>query len=149
MENLCPNKYHFQPLFAAIYIQRKLQHLGTLLYHYLIVLVSNTAHSQHRLSDLLSVLDLPPHTTTNAVGMAPKKNGKTPEVAVPNIRLPRAPEREKEEDMFVLVDSKLPLTGHSPLVSSHDCYPPPKDDDKVGTKDKDGFETISLHGKSK
>ncbi|KAI1121235.1 hypothetical protein F5Y10DRAFT_272269 [Nemania abortiva] len=78
--------------------------------------------------------------------MDQNKNDKRPKVAMPDLSRLIGPPKEKEEDLYVLVDRELPTTRSNELVSSHDCYPPPKDDkDKVGTKDKDGWETLPLH----
>lgn len=56
--------------------------------------------------------------------------------------------KEKEEDLYVLVDRKNPIVKDGPLVSSYD-YPPTKDgelEDKGNGREKDGWETIPLYG---
>ncbi|KAI1171542.1 hypothetical protein F4777DRAFT_49852 [Nemania sp. FL0916] len=82
-------------------------------------------------------------------GSTSKGSGSKPEKSKQPKRLDRFDRqeaaKEKEEDMFVLVDKKNPIVKDGPLVSSWDYWPPPNaDDDQPKGKDKDGFETVPL-----
>ncbi|TGJ83807.1 hypothetical protein E0Z10_g4951 [Xylaria hypoxylon] len=68
-------------------------------------------------------------------------------VAVPII-MPQGDAKEKEEDMFVLISRRNPWKDGK-LVSSSDNPPAAgtqSTDKGKGTVDKDGWETIPLHG---
>jgi hypothetical protein len=49
-----------------------------------------------------------------------------------------------EDEMFVLVDKKNPITKPGTLVSSYDD--PPHKDNKSAKKANDGFETVPVFG---